>query len=58
MDVMVYKAVKDAAVNDRLVMLASEPTKLTIPTYDGSGQCVHPSVVYCSTPVGGYRWWM
>jgi hypothetical protein len=36
----------------------SEPTLLTIPTYDGSGQAVHPSVVHIPGGFGGYAFWM
>jgi len=32
--------------------------ELSIPTYDGSGQCVHPSVKYIPTGWEGYEWWM
>lgn len=31
---------------------------LTIPTYDGSGQATHPSVLYVPEKWNGYRWWM
>ena len=30
----------------------------TTPTYDGSGQGIHPSVVYFSTAWNGYKYWM
>lgn len=30
----------------------------TIPTPDGSGATIHPSVVDMGTPFNGYRWWM
>ncbi len=33
-------------------------TQLTIPTYDGSGQAVHPSVVYIPGGFAGYKYWM
>lgn len=32
--------------------------KLNIPTYDGSGQAVHPDVYYNSTGLWGYKYWM
>lgn len=31
---------------------------LTIPTYDGSGQLVHPHVLFVPEGFGGYQWWM
>ena len=31
---------------------------LTIPTYDGSGQVVHPSVLHIPEKFGGHTWWM
>jgi len=33
-------------------------THLTIPTYDGSGQVVHPDVMYLSSGWNGYAYWM
>lgn len=34
-------------------------TSLTIPTYDGSGLCIHPSVVdFGSSTFRGFRYWM
>ncbi len=34
------------------------PARIDLPTYDGSGQMVHPSVVYKDAGFGGYKWWM
>jgi len=34
------------------------PTRLNVPTYDGSGQVVHPSVVYSPAAISGFKWWM
>lgn len=34
------------------------PTYLVTPTYDGSGQALHPSVVVFDQPWNGYRYWM
>ena len=31
---------------------------LTIPTYDGSGEVVHPSIVYAAAGWNGYKYWM
>jgi hypothetical protein len=36
----------------------SDVKELNIPTYDGSGQCVHPSVKYVPGGWAGYEWWM
>ena len=33
-------------------------TPLTTPTYDASGQAVHPDVIVLSEPFAGYRYWM
>lgn len=38
--------------------LTNAPTTLTIPTYDGSGQVVHPDVLYFENTWGGYEYWM
>jgi len=32
--------------------------KLTIPTPDGTGEAVHPNVVFIPGGFGGYMWWM
>jgi hypothetical protein len=37
---------------------AVEPTLMTVPTYDGSGQSVHPDVVAFDTPWHGSRYWL
>jgi len=31
---------------------------LDIPTYEGSGQAIHPDVLLLKKPIGGYRYWM
>lgn len=36
----------------------SSTTPCTIPTYDGSGATIHPSVVDMGGVWNGYRWWM
>jgi hypothetical protein len=41
-----------------LATLVNAPTALTIPTYDGSGQAMHPSVVYFPDGWNGYKYWM
>lgn len=47
---------------NRMAYVAGGLQKLTIPTYDGSGQAVHPSVVYIPGGFGPaeekYYWWM
>ena len=35
-----------------------QPTLLTIPTYDGSGQATHTSVVYIDGKWNGHKFWM
>jgi hypothetical protein len=39
-------------------VLANAETFLSIPTYDGSGQVVHPDIAYFSRGWHGYRYWM
>jgi hypothetical protein len=34
------------------------PTLIDVPTYDGSGQCVHPSVLFYPQSWKGHRYWM
>lgn len=61
MDVGVYKKLNDMSgiVNsNRMAYAITEPKELIIPTYDGSGEGVHPSVVYVPAKIGGHRWWM
>ena len=36
----------------------SDLKMLNIPTYDGSNQPTHPSVVYIASGFGGYKYWM
>ena len=39
--------------------LSSTPVLVTVPTYDGSGQATHPSVVDLGgAPIGGFRYYM
>lgn len=49
-----------AAVNRiaRIAPVIWNVTQLTTPTYDGSGQACHPSVVYIPGGFGGYKYWM
>lgn len=39
-------------------VLKNAPAPESIPTYDGSGQATHPSVVRFDRPWNGFRWWM
>src|SRR5579884_2655894 len=39
-------------------VFAVEPTLMTIPTYDGSGQAVHPDVVAFDAPWHGAQYWL
>ena len=38
--------------------LENADANLNIPTYDGSGQNVHPSLVYFEEPFNGWKYWM
>lgn len=42
----------------QLVIPQGKVQKLSIPTYDGSNQPIHPSVVYIPTKLSGYKYWM
>jgi hypothetical protein len=48
-----------AAVEDFSIPLPA-PVQLNIPTYDGSGQAVHPDIAYFASASGwnGYKYWM
>ena len=37
---------------------SNSPTSLSTPTYDGSGQAVHPDIVYVPAGWNGYKYWM
>ena len=37
---------------------ANAASALTTPTYDGSGQAIHPSVLYFASGWNGYKYWM
>lgn len=39
-------------------VLANAPAPLVTPTYDGSGQAMHPSIVYFQAAWSGYTYWM
>ena len=39
-------------------ILKNAPQPELIPTYDGSNQSTHPSVLQFDTPWNGYRFWM
>jgi hypothetical protein len=50
-------AAPGATVSTRAAM-ACVPQLLTIPTYEGSGVAVHPSVVFVPNKWNGYHYWM
>lgn len=41
-----------------MIIPLGKPVKLTIPTYEGSNQPVHPSVVVIPAGWNGYKYWM
>ena len=41
-----------------LAYAANAENYLTIPTYEGSGQCLHPDVYYNADGWNGYKYWM
>lgn len=50
---------RDAAENSALrPVFIVEPTVMRIPTYDGSGEAVHPDVVAFDAPWHGARYWL
>lgn len=46
------------AVFSALTILSNAAEKLTIPTYESSGQAIHPDVVYFNDAWNGYQYWM
>lgn len=40
------------------LVLANAPTYQTTPTYDSSGQAIHPDIVYFPDEWNGYKYWM
>lgn len=44
--------------NPNFAKASNAATYLTTPTYDGSGQAVHPDVWYDADGWNGYKWWM
>jgi hypothetical protein len=38
--------------------LGSSRLMLNIPTYEGSGQAIHPDILLLKKPISGYRYWM
>lgn len=40
------------------ITLTNAPTYQVTPTYDGSGQAIHPSVIYFADGCYGYKYWM
>jgi len=45
-------------VTDPTLAIAPPATLFTIPTYDGSGTVVHPSVYFNPDGWSGYKYWM
>jgi len=44
--------------SSRMITPLETPQELTLPTYDGSGQVIHPSVLYFPDKFGGVYYWM
>lgn len=44
--------------NAALPVFVVQPTVMVVPTYDGSGQAVHPDIVAFDTPWHGARYWL
>src|SRR4051812_24550095 len=55
--VLLLPACKRAATPNPLADLPDE-SLLSIPTYDGSGQGVHPDILYLDPPLNGKRFMM
>lgn len=45
-------------MQNKPLYVVGELEKCTVPTSDGTGQSVHPSVVYLPKGFGGYKYWM
>lgn len=54
----IIKTNEATRVDPNSLYATNAPTHLTIPTYDGSGQAVHPDVYYNANGKFGYKWWM
>lgn len=50
--------VTDRDFKDITGITKNASTYLNIPTYEGSGQCNHPKVLYFSNGFRGYKYWM
>lgn len=50
--------VKTSYIEPTSASATNAPNPLTIPTYDGSGQAVHPDVIYFTDGWNGYKYWM
>ena len=46
------------SIDVNCVTSTNAPTYLTIPTYDGSNELVHPDIYYNATGWNGYKYWM
>src|SRR5699024_8293928 len=50
--------IPDMDLSKSPIYLTQKPQILDIPTYEGSGKAVHPSVHAFRIPWNGYRFWM
>lgn len=58
MDLQTKTEIISNSTSNQKVILKSDIQRLDIPTYDGSGHAVHPSVVYTPYQFNGYKYWM
>lgn len=54
----IIKTNEATRVDPNSLYATNAPTYLAIPTYDGSGQAVHPDVYYNANGKFEYKWWM
>lgn len=57
-DILGGNKVTDTDLQNNADVSKNASLNLNIPTYDGSGQCNHPKVLYFSNGFGGYKYWM
>ena len=48
----------EKSFNSGTAALANASTYQATPTYDGSGQAIHPDVIYLASGFAGYKYWM
>lgn len=51
-------SLQDFGLESPLAQPSSPLIRLTVPTYEGSGQAVHPDVVWFARPWHGWEYWM